>query len=73
MESINMKNVKNLKEEDLMMIQGGKGGGKYHYYGNGVSCNSQRCRVDWGRSWYCIANRAAGAYATGGKATIGSC
>lgn len=71
-----MDKFKIITNAELTTITGGKkksSGGAYHYYGNGVSCNRQKCRVDWSRSWYCIANRAAGAYATGGKATIGSC
>lgn len=69
-----MKKFETLTEMDLKNVIGGsKSGGKYHYYGNGVSCNRYHCRTDWGKAWYCIVNRMGAAYATGGKATIGRC
>ena len=72
-----MLKFQELNESQISQVLGGthrkRGGGRYHYYGNGVSCNRYHCRVDWSRSWYCIVNRAGGAYATGGQATIGNC
>lgn len=62
-----MKKVKELSSKELRAIVGGK------YYGNGVSCTKKGCSVDWSRAFTCSANRAAGAYATGGQATIGKC
>lgn len=64
-EVFEMVKFQELKESQLSQVLGGthrkRGGGRYH------------CRVDWSRSWYCIVNRAGGAYATGGQATIGNC
>ncbi|WP_416354199.1 leucocin A/sakacin P family class II bacteriocin [Agrilactobacillus fermenti] len=48
-----MNNEKLLTKKELLSITGGK------YYGNGVSCNSHKCTVNWGQSWTCGVNRFA--------------
>lgn len=62
-----MEKFTELTDEEMNTTSGGT------YYGNGLYCDSNGCSVDWGKAWGCIANRAAGAYATGGQATIGNC
>ena len=49
-----MVKFQELKESQLSQVLGGthrkRGGGRYHYYGKGVSCNRYHCRVDWSRA-----------------------
>lgn len=59
--------MRQLSEKELKKIMGGK------YYGNGVYCGKNKCRVDWGQAWGCSVNRWGAAVGTGGKATIGHC
>ncbi|MCM1598843.1 leucocin A/sakacin P family class II bacteriocin [Latilactobacillus sakei] len=48
-----MKNAKSLTIQEMKSITGGK------YYGNGVSCNSHGCSVNWGQAWTCGVNHLA--------------
>lgn len=56
-----------LTDTEINTVSGGT------YYGNGVSCDSKNCYVDWGKAWECGVNRWAGSVGSLGRTTIGNC
>ncbi len=64
--------MKNLKLNELELVNGGSKPFKGTYYGNGVYCSKEDgCRVDWAKATTCIAGMSIGGFL--GGAIPGKC